>query len=1549
MLPTALFRQLSRHLGALLLALPLQAAAIEALPVSQLPSSLQDWVPWAMQGHEDLACPPAHNSNRDKACVWPRQLQLEIKDGQGWFRSEVEVIGPRSAVMLPGEAGAWPDAVRAKGAAQPLPVVEQNGRPVVWLPAGKYQLEGRLRWQTAARSVRVPTHTGVMRIQVNGQDIAPLADAQDRIWLRPPETQGSNTDGAVGNDLDFTIHRLIDDGIPRRITTRYTLNVAGQPRELDLPAALLASTQAEALRSTLPARLYPDGRLQVQLRAGSWEIEVDARQMSPLRQLQLPPDAPGPEIWSYQGHNDLHITRIDGVPGVDPKQANVPEGWQRLPAFQLKPGSTMAIMASTQGNAHPAANTLHLERAMWLDFDGGGYTLQDHLHGRLSRDWRLELASPARLGHAADHGTALPVSLLPPSQHAGVELRQSELSLHALSRIEGRPAELPVNGWNSPLASAQSTLNLPPGWTLLHVSGVESLSPDSLLSRWRLFDFFFVLLGSITALKLLGLARGLLLTAALVLSWHELNFVGTGWLMVLACLALVRVLPQPSKASRLLGQGLLALILLLLLPFTVHQIRTMIYPSLEHQRAYYPASARAKQHTPLQARSSAPLKAASSPMASEEMAAAPALDKSFDPLAPQPSLPAQTGPGVPAWQWNTHTLHNHSHVEPDQYMQLHLLPPAATAAYKLLLLLSLYAALWVMFVAMRAPRQAQGNSSPPARQPLAGLGAWALAAALLAGWPASEAFASEAPGHSAQPQQESVDSLSGGAASGRLPPLIGQPELLQALRERLYPPAECLPDCAALAHLHIDASKHSLKLRLNLHVQARTQVPLPALDASGNWQLAEILDNGQPATTRRDRQGQVWILLPPGAHDIELRGALGGGHNVRLALPLAPRMLTVHSDTWQASDLGADGLPKAQLLNLEWLAKPSDSNTPSQLAHVPDALPGFAVVERTLLASDRWQVETLIRRAGVSQAPVRVRFALLPGESVNDDRVQVHDGVAEVLLGQQHAIRLNSTLPIQQSLQWRALPALNQIERWQMRYSSRWHPHWQGLTPIQYSDDPQGQLAPRWQPWPGESLQVDFVAPEILPGPTLTLEQYEAKVAPGLRSNSVTARLRLRASLAGSHRMQLPSGAELLDMTLDGVHVPLAAQQGQFLDIPIVPGEHEISLRWRESRGIQSFLWGRFATRALDTGLPGVNALTSLELPQDRVVLATGGPAIGPAVLFWGFIPLLLVAAILLGRSARTPLTPFSWFVVMLGLAQSSLAHAPILVFWVLVLCLRPSIPEMQARGWRNSTIKLVQLGLFGLTALVALTLYRAVHSALLGYPNMLVRGNGSSAHQLFWYQDRFSSLPDPGWVVSISLTTYRVLMLLWALWLALAMIRGLRWLWHRIQDGGLWVSEPAPENPPPPPPGKGPSPDSPAAAAGKLPGSTSAGSAATAVGSEQPADGGTGAAAGHAPAADAADAAGRTDAATATIASARADSAEDRAPAATDSTAAAAADSLAAKQTGDATPAGTAPAGQKPRGQLARFGMLMLQLAGVFFLLILLMVLVAFVTYISR
>ncbi|MBY0407218.1 MAG: hypothetical protein K2Q01_05955, partial [Rickettsiales bacterium] len=96
-----------------------------------------------------------------------------------------------------------------------------------------------------------------------------------------------------------------------------------------------------------------------------------------------------------------------------------------------------------------------------------------------------------------------------------------------------------------------------------------------------------------------------------------------------------------------------------------------------------------------------------------------------------------------------------------------------------------------------------------------------------------------------------------------------------------------------------------------------------------------------------------------------------------------------------------------------------------------------------------------------------------------------------------------------------------------------------------------------------------------------------------------------------------------------------------------------------------------------------------------------------------------------------------------------------------------------------------ILLGLWTLTALS--TLFGGIRQGLLGSPDMRIAGNQSSAFVLQWYQDIATELlPQPG-ILSLPIFCYRLLMLLWALWLAFALLKWLGWGWKCFSAGGYW------------------------------------------------------------------------------------------------------------------------------------------------------------------
>jgi hypothetical protein len=196
------------------------------------------------------------------------------------------------------------------------------------------------------------------------------------------------------------------------------------------------------------------------------------------------------------------------------------------------------------------------------------------------------------------------------------------------------------------------------------------------------------------------------------------------------------------------------------------------------------------------------------------------------------------------------------------------------------------------------------------------------------------------------------------------------------------------------------------------------------------------------------------------------------------------------------------------------------------------------------------------------------------------------------------------------------------------------------------------------------------------------------------------------------------------------------------------------------------------------------NVKSSIEPPGDRWVLWTQGPQRGPAVRFWSVLVVGLLAAFVLGRIAGSPLRTHQWMLLSLGLTQIPLVAALIVVAWLFFLAWRGSVSFGWLPNWVYNVLQVVLV----IVTLVALGIFIAiVNQGLLGDPEMFILGNGSNRHALHWYQARVDGLLAEPWVVSVSIWWYRLLMLLWALWLAASLVRWLGWGWRQFAQGGVF------------------------------------------------------------------------------------------------------------------------------------------------------------------
>ncbi|HKY91764.1 MAG TPA: hypothetical protein VJM11_12025, partial [Nevskiaceae bacterium] len=693
-----------------------------------------------------------------------------------------------------------------------------------------------------------------------------------------------------------------------------------------------------------------------------------------------------------------------------------------------------------------------------------------------------------------------------------------------------------------------------------------------------------------------------------------------------------------------------------------------------------------------------------------------------------PNVLTQTGPGLPGWQWRQANLNWSGPVTVDQTFRLWLIPPwlTRTLGWASIALILLVALRWID---LKRPR-AQGFGSATAMLAVMLLG--------LAGALAPEpAHAQDDPGFAPPPP------------SAPPPPTDA---ILQQLRQRLTAPPDCMPACAAFARMSVAVDGDRLLLRLVADAAVDTALPLPlppvAAGSEGRtWQPQSVLLDERAAALLRDENGRLWVRVGAGRRTVAISGSLAGFSQVQIPFPAAPHRVEVSASGWLVAGVDANGQPGAALdLSREKGATvDGGAEAATDAEEARQALPPLFVLTRTVRMGLVWSVESTLERLGNSAGAHVATVDLLPGETVTGEAVRVVDGRVQASFApSQLSIGWTGRLATTPKLALTASPSTEVFEIWRFDISPLWHAQFSGLAPVAHQEA-DFRLS-TFRPWPGEKVAVAVAKPEGVKGQVLTLDRASLHVQPGKRATDHVLTMTLRASQGGQHAIPLPHGLTLQRLTVDGAQQP-ARREGGRVVVPLHPGTQTVSLAMRGEEGLGT----RLVTPPLVVGLPGVNADVVVGMPGDRWILFAGGPRLGPAVLFWGALVVLLAIAIGLAKTGITPLKGAAWSLLVIGLSQIPLWAAAIVAGWLFALALRGRMPQTWSA--RRANAVQVVLALWTLAALSAL--FGAVAQGLLGTPDMQIVGNGSSAHELRWYQDRYDGHLPSTWVLSVSIWVY--------------------------------------------------------------------------------------------------------------------------------------------------------------------------------------------------
>ena len=308
---------------------------------------------------------------------------------------------------------------------------------------------------------------------------------------------------------------------------------------------------------------------------------------------------------------------------------------------------------------------------------------------------------------------------------------------------------------------------------------------------------------------------------------------------------------------------------------------------------------------------------------------------------------------------------------------------------------------------------------------------------------------------------------------------------------------------------------------------------------------------------------------------------------------------------------------------------------------------------------------------------------------------------------------------------------------------------------------------------------LDIRRPQAIAGESMTVKHVVQRTSLGTRQRTTQLELAVESSLGGDFVLELDPEAEITSLAIAKRKQPVRRNDAQLI-IPLQPGLQRVEVAWETNKALKTLV----AVDTVKLPVESANVSSTIEVPESRWVIWAYGPMRGPAVRLWIFLFTAVLFALLLGSNPLSPLKRYEWVLLALGLTQLHAAAGLIVVAWLFALGWRGRTDPQGMVRWQFNFLQILMV----MSTFVVLGIFLVVvGKGLLGNPEMFIVGNGSSSRYLNWFEPNAQlELPRPE-IVSISIWYYRLTMLLWALWLASALLRWLQTAWLSCSYGGRW------------------------------------------------------------------------------------------------------------------------------------------------------------------
>ncbi len=586
---------------------------------------------------------------------------------------------------------------------------------------------------------------------------------------------------------------------------------------------------------------------------------------------------------------------------------------------------------------------------------------------------------------------------------------------------------------------------------------------------------------------------------------------------------------------------------------------------------------------------------------------------------------------------------------------------------------------------------------------------------------------------------------------------------------------------------NVDLSKGLVDFEIPLSASQLTMVELPFDINSFNWSSFSL--NGKTTNAVSILNNKIYVAVPNGIHSLNIKAYLKP-NSFKVGLISDPKNFENNS----GKSVKFEKIGNSFFLEFEKkqeVLQQSETEEVKVQESVKDIWDKTIYsINREIYLAEKWKMKTTVYP--LLQVPknkiTNLNVKLLEGESPLNSELEVVDGNIKISLGNGNISWESNLTPVDKLVLENT--DKNNLENWTIYNENNWLYSHKGLSPISSNSSGKYKTINTWTMWPNEKVVLELALPKLIEGQETNVENFSIQTKRGNEPLVYDASFNINTSVGGRYIVNFEDKeTESVQVFVNGVMIEDKIKEG-VLALDLLAGKNQVKVTFKANK--ESFYQ---VAPNIKFETPVTNASFKDDL-KDRWVLYAGGGDIRPIVLLWGIIATLVLVAGILTKTTKTPLGFLSWLLLLLGLSQTALVSVVIIVAWIVAFSFRDKLLDYckSESGFNVARFNRLQTGLGALTGIGLLTLISMVAVGLLQKPEIFITGFQSGANQLYWYVQSWNGVDKNPYVISLPLSVYHAMMLVWGVWLAFSLMSWLKWMWQEYSKGGYWMKEETPK-----------------------------------------------------------------------------------------------------------------------------------------------------------